>query len=140
MSGVCPRPILNNEPVSKRKREGDYAAPESPESLEAPEEDPIMAGKGATAKQIASIIAQVTLAMSRARVGAGATTQYFQNPYGAYINPGTPDGLKLYLKAVEAKEKDEDRFKNFPVKFESGGDLHEGSYSKVWLFRHHEQD
>ena len=111
MSGVCPRPILNNEPVSKRKRENDYAAPESPESLEAPEEDPIMAGKGATAKQIAAIIAQVTLAMSRARVGAGATNQYVQNPYQSDINICTPDGMKLYPKAVKAKEKDEDRLK-----------------------------
>ena len=67
MSGVFPRLILNNEPVSKRKRGNDYAAPESPESPEASEEDPPMAGQGATAKQIAAIIAQVTLAMSRAR-------------------------------------------------------------------------
>ena len=67
MSGVFPRPILNNEPVSKWKRGNDYAAPESPESPEAPEEDPIMAGQGATAKHIAAIIAQVTLAMSQER-------------------------------------------------------------------------
>ena len=57
MSGVCLRPILNNEPVLKRKRGNDYAAPESPESPEAPAEDPIMAGQGATYKQIAAIIA-----------------------------------------------------------------------------------
>ena len=56
-----------------------------------------------TAKQIAEIIAQVTITMQGARVVAGATTQYVQNPYKADINPGTPDGLKLYLKAVEAK-------------------------------------
>ena len=67
MSGVCISPILNNEPVSKRKRGNDYAALESPESPEAPEEDPTMAGQGAASKQIAAIIAQVTLAMSRAR-------------------------------------------------------------------------
>ena len=53
MSGVCLRPRLNNEPVSKRKRVNDYAAPESPESPEAPKEVPTMAGQGNTAKQIA---------------------------------------------------------------------------------------
>ena len=47
------KPILNNEPVSKRKRGNDYAAPESPESPEAPEDDPTMAGQGATADHIA---------------------------------------------------------------------------------------
>ena len=57
----------------------------------------------ASAKQIANIIAQVTPAMQNARVGAGATTKYVHNPYEADINPGTPDGLKLYLQAVEAK-------------------------------------
>ena len=53
MSGVCLRPILNNEPVLKQKIGNDYAAPESPESPEAPEEDATMAGQGATAEQIA---------------------------------------------------------------------------------------
>ena len=67
MSGVCLRPILNNEPVPKRKIGNNYAVPESPESLEAPEEDPTMDGQGATAKQIDAIIAQATLAMSQAR-------------------------------------------------------------------------
>ena len=67
MSGVCLRPILNNEPVSNRKIGNDYAAPESPESPEAPKEDPTLSGQGATAKQIAPIIAKVTLVMSRAR-------------------------------------------------------------------------
>ena len=105
MSNVCPRPILNNEPVSKRTRGNDYAAPELPEAPEEPEE--VMA----SAEQIANIIAQVTLMMQNARVGAGATTQFVQNPYEADINPGTPDGLNLCLKAVEAKEKDEDRLK-----------------------------
>ena len=67
MSGVCPRPILNNEPFSKRKRGNDYVAPEYPESPEACKEDPTMAGQDATAKQIATIIAQVRLAMYRSR-------------------------------------------------------------------------
>ena len=67
MSGFCVRTILNNEPVSKRKRGNDYTAPKSPESSEAPKEDPCMAGQDDTAEQIAAIIAQVTLAMSRAR-------------------------------------------------------------------------
>ena len=98
MSGVCPRTILVNEPVSKRTRGNDYTAPKSPESPEEPERE-IMA----SAKQIAQIIAQVTIVMQGVRVGAGATTQYVQNPYEADINPSTPDGLKLYLKAVEAK-------------------------------------
>ena len=53
MSGVCLRPILNNEPVSKRKRGNDYVAPKSTESQEAPEEDATMAGQGDTAEQIA---------------------------------------------------------------------------------------
>ena len=53
MSGVCLRPILNNEPVSKRKRGNNYAATEFPESPEAPKEDATMAGQGASAKQIA---------------------------------------------------------------------------------------
>ena len=57
MSGVCLRPIINNEPVSKHKRGNDYAAPKLPESPEAPEEDPTMSGQVATAKQIAAIIA-----------------------------------------------------------------------------------
>ena len=70
-----------------------------------------MAVQRATAEQIAEIIVQVTLAMSRARVGVGETTKYVQNPYKADINPGTPDGTKLYMNAVEAKEKDEDRLK-----------------------------
>ena len=52
MSGVCLRPILNNEPVSKRKRGNNYAAPEFPEPPETPEEDSTMAGQGATAEQI----------------------------------------------------------------------------------------
>ena len=103
MSGVCSRPILNNESVSKRTRGNDYAAPESPEAQEEPEE--VMA----SAKQIANIIVQVTIAMQVSRVEAGANTPYVQNPYKADINPGTPDVLKLYLKLVEAKEKDEDR-------------------------------
>ena len=64
MRGVCLRPILKNEPVLKRKRGNDHAAPESHESLEAPEENPTMAGQGATSKQISANIAQVTLAMS----------------------------------------------------------------------------
>ena len=63
----------------------------------------------ASAKQIAQIIAQVTIAMQGVRIGSGATTQYVHNTYEADINPGTPDGLKLYLKLVEAKENDEDR-------------------------------
>ena len=70
-----------------------------------------MSGAGATAKQIAAIIAQVTIAMYQARVGSGETTHYVQHPYKADVNTGTHDGLKLYLKAVEAKEKDEDRLK-----------------------------
>ena len=70
---------------------------------------PNMADQGATAEQIAAIIAQVTIAVSLARVGAWSTTHYVHNTYEADINTGTPDGLKLYLKAVEAKEKDEDR-------------------------------
>ena len=44
------------------------------ETKVAPEEDPIMAGQGSTAKKIAAIIAQVTIAMTRARSGPGATT------------------------------------------------------------------
>ena len=67
MSGVCPRPILNNEPVSNWKQGNDYAAPESPESPEAPKQEPTMAGQGATAEHITAIIAQVTLAISWAR-------------------------------------------------------------------------
>ena len=70
-----------------------------------------MAGVGATAKQIAAIIAQVTIAMYQARVGSGETTQYVQHPYKADINTGTHDGLKLYPKAAEAKEKAEDQLK-----------------------------
>ena len=65
----------------------------------------------ATDEQIAAIIAHVTVAMQRARVGALATTHYVQNPYEVDINPGTPDGLNLYLNAAESKEKDEDRLK-----------------------------
>ena len=65
----------------------------------------------ASAEQIANIIAQVTLMMQNARIGAGATTQFVQNPYETEINPGTPDGLNLCLKAVEGKEKDEDGLK-----------------------------
>ena len=53
MSGVCLSPILNNEPVLKQKIGNDYAAPEFPESLEAPKEYATMAGQGATAEQIA---------------------------------------------------------------------------------------
>ena len=53
MSGVCLRPILNNEPVSKWKRGNEYAAPELTESPEAPKEDATMAGQGATAEHIA---------------------------------------------------------------------------------------
>ena len=53
MGGVCLRSILKNEPVLKRKRGNDYAAPKLPESSEAPEEDATMAGQSATAKQIA---------------------------------------------------------------------------------------
>ena len=60
-------PILNNEPVLKRKKRKDYTAPESTESPEALKEDPTMTGQGATAKQIAANIAQVTLAISRER-------------------------------------------------------------------------
>ena len=52
MSGVCLRPILYNEPVSKWKRGNDYAALKLPESPETPEEDATMAVQGATAKQI----------------------------------------------------------------------------------------
>ena len=48
MSGVFLRPILNNEPVLKRKRGNDYAAAKSPDSPEAPEEDATMAGQGAS--------------------------------------------------------------------------------------------
>ena len=102
MSGVCPRPILNNEPVLKQTRGNNCTAPESPKSPEDPKEY-IMT----TDEQIAAIIAQVTVAMQRARVGAVATTHYVQNPYEVDINPGTPDGLNMYLKAVESKEKDE---------------------------------
>ena len=79
MSGVCPRPILNNEPVLKQKRGNDYAAPESPESPVAPEEDPTMAGQGATAKHISAIITQVALVMSRARDEG----EYDKKLYGA---------------------------------------------------------
>ena len=53
MSGVCLRPILNNEPVLKWKRGNNYAAPGLPESPEAPKEDATMAGQGATAENIA---------------------------------------------------------------------------------------
>ena len=56
MSGVCLSPVLENKLVSKRKRGNDYAAPELPESPEAPKKDPTMAGQGATSKQIAAII------------------------------------------------------------------------------------
>ena len=105
MSGICPRKILNNEPVLKRKTWNNYAVPKLTESLEAPEEDPIMAVQGATTKQIAEIISQVTLAMSRERVGAEATTQYLHNPYESDTNPGTPDGMNLYLKSVKIKRK-----------------------------------
>ena len=66
MSGVFLRPILNNEPVLKREIGNDYTAPELPESPEAPKEYPTMAGQGATAEQIATIIVQVTLTMSQA--------------------------------------------------------------------------
>ena len=52
MSGVCLRPILNNEPVLKRKIGNDYGALESPESSEAPKEDATMAGQGASAEHI----------------------------------------------------------------------------------------
>ena len=62
-----------------------------------------MAGQGATAKHIADIIAQVKLVMSRARVGVGATTQCVQNPHKLDINQGTPDGMNLYLKAVDSR-------------------------------------
>ena len=104
MSGVFPTQILNNKPVSKQKRGNTYASPGSPEE---PKEDPIMA----TAEQIAQIIAQATIAMQGARVGAVATKQYVQNPSKADINSVTPGGLKLYLKAVGTKEKDEERLK-----------------------------
>ena len=49
----CLRTILNNEPVSKQKRGNNYAALESPEPPEAPEEDTTMSGQVATAKNIA---------------------------------------------------------------------------------------
>ena len=98
MSGVCPSPILNNDPVSKQTRGNDYTALELPKSPEDPKEY-IMT----TDEQIAAIIAQVTVAMQRARVGAVATTHYVQNPYEVDINPDTPDGMKLYLKAIESK-------------------------------------
>ena len=52
MSGVCLRPILNNEPVSKWKRGNNYVAPKSPGSPEAPKEDATMDGQVATAEQI----------------------------------------------------------------------------------------
>ena len=70
-----------------------------------------MTGQGANPDQIFGIITQVTAAMSWVRVGAGETIQYVQNPYEAKINPSTPDGLNLYLKEVEEKEKDEDQIK-----------------------------
>ena len=50
MSGVCLRPILTNEPVSKRKRGNDYTAPKFPESPEAQKDDATIAGQGATAE------------------------------------------------------------------------------------------
>ena len=53
MSGVCRKPILNNQPVSKRKRGNDYVAPKSTELPEASKEDATMAGQGATTEQIA---------------------------------------------------------------------------------------
>ena len=56
MSGVCLRPILNNAPVSKRKRGNNYVSPESPKSPEAPKEDATMAGQGATAEQTAILL------------------------------------------------------------------------------------
>ena len=65
----------------------------------------------ASAEQIAQNIAQVTVVMEGVSVGAGATTQYVHNPYEADTNPDTPDGLKMYLKAAEEKEKDEDQLK-----------------------------
>ena len=70
-----------------------------------------MDDQGDTPKTISDIITQVTAAMARARVGLGMTNQYVHNPYEANINPMTPDGLKLYLKSIGAKDKDEDRIK-----------------------------
>ena len=101
---MFPRPILNNKPVSKQTRGNDYAASKFTESPEEPKED-IMAAD----KQIAAIVAQVTVAMRRARVESGATTKYVHNPYEVDINSGTPYGLKLYLKAIKAKENYEYR-------------------------------
>ena len=75
-----------------------------------------MDDQGATPKHIADIIAQVTSAMSQGRVLVGATNQYIQNPYEANINQGTHGGLKLYLKTIEAKDKDEDRIKTIQSK------------------------
>ena len=65
----------------------------------------------ATLKKFSDIITEVTAAMDQARASEGQTTQYVHNPYKMDINPGTSDGLKLYLKAVKKKEKDEDRIK-----------------------------
>ena len=123
--------IPNNNPVLKGRRENYYEAPKSsespeppkftkvaPESLELPKpleelpkEDPTMVGQGDTPDQIVHIIAQVTFDMSWTRVVVGETTYYVQKPYKADINLDTPDGLKLYLKVVLAKEKDEEQIK-----------------------------
>ena len=77
MSSVGPRPIPQNEPVSKQRRGNDYIAPKLPKPPEFPKvvpgEDPIMDDQGATPKKISDIITQVTVAMARARVGLGMT-------------------------------------------------------------------
>ena len=41
--------------------------------------------------------------------GRARATNYLHYSYEADINLGTPDGLKLYLKAAGASTKDEDR-------------------------------
>ena len=96
-------------PESPKPPEFPKLAPKSREFTESPEvapkEDTIMAYQGDTPKHIFDIVAQVTAALSQARVGAGATTQYVQNPYKADINPGTSDGLEMYLKVVEEKNR-----------------------------------
>ena len=99
-----PIPIHDNKQVLNHRRGDEYKATESPKAPKlAPEEDPIMAGQSATPDHIFDIIAQGKVAIYWERVGAGATNQYVKNPHKADINPGTPDRLKLDLKAVEAK-------------------------------------
>ena len=69
------------------------------------------AAVGASFDQISRVTMDVLEALLLSSVCNRGLAQFVQNPYETYINPGNPNGMKMYLKEAKVSDKDEYRIK-----------------------------